>query len=70
MATTETDHAIFTHNSDYSGTVQIRVKGDPETIDIPFEDLKGFVAEYVRKYQIQRLEQLNDDAVLGLEPKV
>ena len=66
MRTTETPHAIFLHNSDYSGNIEIRVKGETEAVSIPFEDLRAFVAKYVRKERICKLELASDNEVLGL----
>lgn len=68
MHTTEGNKARFFHNGDFSGNVQIVVKATGEEIEIPFEDIKTLVAEYVRRDRIRWLQQATDDAALGLGP--
>lgn len=40
---------------------------DMAIAEIPFEDVKSLVAKYVRDKKIQTLEQMSDEAILGVE---
>ena len=68
MHTITINQTTFNHNGDYSGDVVISRNGDQ--LWVPFDDLKGFVADYVRRVQQAKAEnaigKLSDDAVLGL----
>jgi hypothetical protein len=70
--------STFIHNGDYSGDLIISVPADkvkevPDPtgawvhINLPFEDIKQLVADYVRERTITALEQANDDDVLFME---
>lgn len=55
----------FNFNSDYSGLVYIKDE-DGMQVDVPFEDLLAFVAQYKRSILFERLEQASDkDIVFG-----
>lgn len=62
----------FHNNSDLSGDVIATVRpydsrdGTQITVRIPGEDIKSLVAQYVRLEKITRLEDMDDDEVLGL----
>jgi hypothetical protein len=76
--TTTTDAGItFHHNGDYSGDVSLRLSEDQveqgqfknETyyeIEIPFDAMKELVANYVRSEKISKLEQAEDNEILGV----
>lgn len=55
------------HNGDYSGNVTIERqndKGDYEEFEVPFDVLKSFMAEYVRKTLHSRLDDMSADQIL------
>lgn len=54
----------FLSNSDLSGDVEICV--GEETLNVPGEALIAFVADYVRREKIAKLEQADDAELLGL----
>ena len=64
MHTTEGTKYRFFHNGDYSGDVKAMNKETKEEIEIPFEDLKRLVANWVMTEKISRLEQAEDDELL------
>lgn len=78
MHSTDIGDVTFHHNGDFSGDVKIDVSaynvvlvqtsmpGVPGVfeIEIPFDALKGLVAEYVRGQLIEELEQDSADDVL------
>jgi hypothetical protein len=79
MHSTDGKEVTFHHNGDYSGDVLIVVQAhkvahyestshtsEHYEIEIPFNDLKMLVAEYVRGEKVDRLEQAEDDEVFGL----
>jgi len=50
------------HNGDYSGDIFITIDG--QEIRLPFEDIKSFIADYVRDLRITSLEQADADEIL------
>jgi hypothetical protein len=67
MHTTQTSGATFIHNGDYSGPITVFTQRDPDVrLEVMMDDLKEFVAEYVRKQYITNLEQLPVDDILGI----
>ena len=60
---------LFLHNS-FSGDVLVinpnHESNDPQEIEIPFEDMKEFVAESVRWKKINKLENAEVNELLGL----
>jgi GTPase involved in cell partitioning and DNA repair len=73
MYTTQTGQSgiYWHHNGDYSGDVIVRVPSGSVTIDsagarveIPFEDIRELVANYVRNEKIARLETRTAEEVL------
>lgn len=65
MNTTIINRTMFSHNGGNDGDVRIIKEGGGE-VTIPFNDIKGFVAEYVRKSKISKLESEDYDKILGL----
>lgn len=62
---------VFLHNGDYSGDVTICNSlipaGQPALrIQIPFDELLQFVADFVRQKEITRLEQESALDILGI----
>jgi len=55
---------VFNFNSDLSGNVLIRVS-DRE-IEVPGDDLLGFIANYVRNRRISQLEQATAEEIFQL----
>lgn len=55
--------AYFTYNGDFSGFVTILAPFD-DSISIEMEDLKEFVAMYVRNKRIEALENTSTDQIL------
>jgi hypothetical protein len=68
MHSTTIGKTTFHHNGGYDGDVIIQV-GDlvPDEIKVPFEDLRGFVANYVRDTRISELESMGDNELLGVK---
>lgn len=64
MNTTEGTKYRFFHNGDYSGDVKAMNKETKEEIEIPFEDLKRLVANWVMVKKISQIEQADDDELL------
>lgn len=52
----------FNHHGDFSGDVVINRQG--KEIQIPFEDLKALVAEWIRMERIAALEEANADELV------
>lgn len=69
MHTFEASAVRFHHNGDFSGDVIICEEATGNEFRVPFEDMKKFVAEYVRCEKIARIEQtsLDEDAIQALE---
>lgn len=61
--TTFTKNHTFIHNGDFSGEVTI-VQDNEVKLKIDFEELKAFMAEYVRSDLIGTIEQMNPDELL------
>lgn len=57
------------HNGDYSGDVIIRDPWGEFELELPAAVLIGFAAAYVRDKKISRLEQAEDDELLGVGNK-
>lgn len=70
MHTYDGEGCVISHNSDGSGMVHITaINVDPHArIEVPCADLIGFVANLVRSRRIERLEDMDDEELLGLEP--
>jgi len=70
MHTTQINNTVFQHHGDYSGDIIIMTDSphdEPRVIAIPFEDLKGFIADYVACIRIGDLERATDDEILGVK---
>lgn len=67
MRTTEGKTHRFFHHGDYSGDVKImEIKTGQIVTEVPFADIKRLVASYVMHEKISKLEQMNDNKILGL----
>lgn len=67
MHKTEGKKFRFFHHSDFSGDVQImEIKTGEIVAEVPFEDLKRLVASHVMREKIAKLEDMEDDELLGL----
>jgi hypothetical protein len=67
MHTTEGKKYRFFHHGDFSGDVKImEIKTGEIVAEVPFEDLKRLVAAKVMNERIAKLEQMEDDELLGL----
>lgn len=79
MHTHKAGDTIFHHNGDFSGDVKIVLYTEPKEspvpaedgrrwweVEVPFEDLRSLVAEYVRGRRIELLEQASDDGLFGI----
>jgi hypothetical protein len=70
MHTFDTRTARFFHDKDFEGEVRIvamlaPVGGpDPAPIFVEFDDIKRFVAEYIRHEKMQELEAATSDELL------
>ena len=67
MHTTRIGETTFIHNGDCSGDIIIVHDDDEARFSIPFEDLLGFVAEYVWQEKLNIHETLTPRQVLGIE---
>jgi hypothetical protein len=60
----------FHHNGDYSGEVYIVAPNvdDDEIgeVKVDFEDIKAFVAEYLRDQMIEKIERAKTDEILAV----
>jgi hypothetical protein len=73
--TSKINETRFVHNGDFSGDIRVLVKpeqvqrldwpdelgGSVVEVEIPFDDLKGIVFEYLRRRQIAALENMSDE---------
>ena len=66
MHTTKINHTTFHHHGDYSGDVTIVDSDTNAFLEVPVDDLKGFIAEIIRSERISSLEHESVDALLGL----
>ena len=66
MHTTKTENILFIHDGDYKADIMI-VSGE-KRLTVPSEDMKAFMASWVRHKKINRLHEATDDEVLGLSP--
>jgi len=65
MHTTEGKQFTFVHHGDYSGEIKIiNNKSQKMVAEIPFEDIKRLVAEWVRGEWIEAIEGMEDDTLL------
>jgi hypothetical protein len=64
MHTTKKGDTLFHHDSDYGTDVIINVDGTE--IRVPSDDLKAFMAQWVRDSKTEALENASDDEILGL----
>lgn len=63
------DGTFIHHNSDLSGDVIIHPKGKEKSFEVDGYVLLEFIADYVSRQQISKLEQSSPEEILGLEPK-
>jgi len=65
-----TKGTVFFHNGNFSGDVIVRVpkseNEDQQEVEVPFEDLKEFVATFVCSEKIRKLEDAKPDELFGL----
>ena len=54
----------FFHNADYSGDVEIM--NATGKIEVPFEVLLDFVAQYVLGKKMETLEEMSTNQILGI----
>lgn len=54
----------FTHDGDFGGDVAIECRG--KAMSVPFADLLGLVAEFVRRVRVARVEGETDREAIGL----
>jgi hypothetical protein len=67
MHTTEGKKYRFFHNGDFSGDVKImEIKTGEIVAEVPFDDLKRIVASMLMYERIAKIEQMEDDELLGL----
>ena len=57
------EDVVFNHNGGYDGNIHITAPDQP-TIIIPFLSVLGLVGGYMRSEEINRLESLDDAAVV------
>lgn len=74
MHTTQINKTTFIHNGGFDGDVQMRrpadnIEGGQAFLVVPFEDLKWFVANYIRQEKINHLESCSDDEILFQQVK-
>lgn len=67
MHTTKINETAFIHDGDYGTDIEIVVGG--KRLTVPSDDLKGFMASWVRDERTAHLEQASDDEILGLPNK-
>lgn len=67
MHTLNGSRTRFIFNGDFSGDVIVRHLVSNKELAIPAKDLIMFVAEYVRKCKIEKLEMMEPHQVLGLD---
>ena len=69
MHTFESSSVRFHHNGDFSGEAIIVDKQSSAEFRVPFDDLKDFVAEYVRDRKIGHVEETseNEEQISALE---
>ena len=58
--------ATFIHDSDLSGDVTVRNEYTQNEVEVSGDALLAFVADYVRRERIARLEDCGDHELLGL----
>ena len=61
---TEATAVTFIHNGGYDGTVTISKRETGQQMDVPFEDLKSIVADWVRSQIMRFAENAQEDEVL------
>lgn len=67
MHKTEGKKFRFFHHGDFSGDVKIMdIKTGEIVTEVPFDDLKRLVASCVMHRKIAKLEEMDDDELLGL----
>ena len=62
--TTKINDTQFIHDGDFGEDVEILRDG--KSFNIPFQDLKEFVAEWLRREKIASLEQADENEVFNL----
>jgi hypothetical protein len=74
MHHTQTKRLGWNHNGDFSGDVIVSVPKKaidgpwPDgtfTVELPFEDIKELVAEYIRRELIRQIEDAEPDELIG-----
>ncbi len=56
---------VFNHDGGYDGYTRITDENG-NICEIPFDDIKEFVAAFIRQEKISRLENTHADNILGL----
>lgn len=77
MHTRKMDSGVIFHfNGDFSGEVAIvapnEESGDTtktHTVWVPMADLRALVAQQIQDLRLREIEQLSDEALLGMEEK-
>jgi len=54
--TTETEGCFFIHDGDFDGKVRIAKKKTEEYIEVEFDDLLAFFAQYLRREKVKEIE--------------
>ena len=54
----------FHHNGDFSGDVIITNRKSEQTMEVPFDEIKALVSDWVRQEMASRLDNMGDDEVL------
>lgn len=70
MHTLTSNETVFNYNGGFDGNVTIqRASSDGVMVltEIPFEDIKNLVAEYVRRSKENKLEISTADQILGVK---
>lgn len=74
--TTRVGKTVFIHNGDFSGDVELIVdkqqiqkwEHGERTVSVPFEEIKGLVAEYVRQKTLEAVHAADADELLFSMP--
>lgn len=65
MHTTNTRYTRFIHNGGFDGNVEMfDMISESRIGEVPFDDIKALVAQYVRSERIRRIEGADDHAIL------
>ena len=63
--TTRTKQVTFIHDGDFNGDVKILFKGNE--LEIPMDDLKSFMAHFLRSKKHARIDGMSDKQILGID---